>query len=81
MKVKSEFTDDYHILSVENTGQLNGAIRHKGFGISSTRDRLQLLYGDKARFQINQLNPTTVEAKILIPITTNLQKINESYHN
>lgn len=79
--VTSRFSDDFHILSVKNTGHLNGAVKNKGFGLTSTKDRLQLLYGEKAKFLINQVDPTTVEAKILIPITSNYQKINESYHN
>ena len=81
IKVISEFTDHSHVLAVQNTGHLNGAVKNIGFGLSSTQDRLQLLYGEKAKFQISQLDPTTVEAKILIPITSNYYKVNESYHN
>ena len=81
IKVISEFTDHNHVLAVQNTGHLNGSVKNVGFGLSSTQDRLQLLYGEKARFQISQLDPTTVEAKILIPITSNYYKVNESYHN
>ena len=54
-------------MTVQNTGYLNGYDEHKGFGLSSTQDRLSLLYGDKARFEIKQLNAELVEAKVLIP--------------
>lgn len=67
VKIISDFTDNYHELAVQNTGHLNGGKSHSGFGLSSTQDRLGLLYGDKAKFQIQQLNPELVEARVLIP--------------
>jgi LytS/YehU family sensor histidine kinase len=67
VKVISDFKDDYHRLAVQNTGHLNGNLKKTGFGLSSTQDRLHLLYGDKARFQIRQINPALVEARVLIP--------------
>ena len=71
VRIISDFTDQYHELAVQNTGLLNGHSSSKGFGLSSTQDRLSLLYGEKARFQIRQVNPDLVEAKVLIPITLN----------
>jgi two-component system, LytTR family, sensor kinase len=71
VKIISDFKNDYHELSVQNTGQLNGGASHQGFGISSTQDRLGLLYGDKARFQIQQVNPELVEARVSIPVSLN----------
>jgi two-component system LytT family sensor kinase len=67
VKIISDFKNDYHELAVQNTGYLNGGASHTGFGLSSTQDRLSLLYGSKASFQISQLNPELVEAKVLIP--------------
>jgi two-component system LytT family sensor kinase len=67
VKIISDFKENYHELAVQNTGHLNGGASHHGFGLSSTQDRLGLLYGDKAWFQIQQLNPDLVEAKVLIP--------------
>jgi len=57
---------------VQNTGVLNGYKKYggEGFGLSSTTNRLSLLYGDKARFEIKQINPLLVEAKVLIPVVT-----------
>ena len=40
-----------------------------GFGIASTKDRLNLLYGEKASFEIKQLDETTVEAKVVMPVS------------
>lgn len=67
VKVISDFKDNYHELVVQNTGQLNGKMNAEGFGLSSTTNRLSLLYGDKAKFEIRQINGSLVEAKVLIP--------------
>jgi two-component system LytT family sensor kinase len=71
VKIISDFRGNYHELAVQNTGHLNGGAGSSGFGLSSTRDRLQLLYGEKAKFQIAQVDPDLVEAKVLIPIPLN----------
>jgi hypothetical protein len=39
-----------------------------GFGLSSTTDRLNLIYGDNARFEIKQITPSLVEAKVMLPV-------------
>ena len=79
VKVISDFKGEYHELVVQNTGQLNGLINAEGnndsfigqgFGLSSTTNRLNLLYGDKARFEIKQINGSMVQAKVLIPVNT-----------
>ena len=71
VRVISDFKSDYHLLAVQNTGQLAGGGTRGGFGLSSTKDRLNLLYGSKARFEIRQVEPELVEAKVLIPVTIN----------
>ncbi|MEJ0102428.1 MAG: histidine kinase [Bacteroidota bacterium] len=69
VKIISDFKNHNHELIVQNTGYLNGASNgHRGFGLSSTQDRLHLLYGDKANFEIRQATPTLVEAKLSIPV-------------
>jgi two-component system, LytTR family, sensor kinase len=68
VKVVSDFKANFHELIVQNTGYLNGYTSSPGFGLSSTKDRLSLLYGERAKFEIRQLDPTLVEAKVLIPI-------------
>ena len=72
VKVSSDFKNNYHELTVQNTGHLNGYKgNEEGFGLSSTTNRLSLLYGEKARFEIKQTTPTLVEAKVRIPVNTN----------
>lgn len=67
VRIISDYTGNFHELAVQNTGRLNGGLSHQGFGLSSTQDRLNLLYGEKAKFEIKQVHPDLVEAKVLIP--------------
>jgi sensor histidine kinase YesM len=66
--VSSDFKNDYHQLIVQNSGHLNGHANADGFGLSSTRNRLDLMFGGKAQFDITQ-NGELVVAKVLIPKT------------
>jgi sensor histidine kinase YesM len=66
VKVISDFRNDFHELIVQNSGHLNGHAENDGFGLSSTRNRLYLLFGDKANFDITQKGELVV-AKVLIP--------------
>ena len=68
IKIISDFKNQYHELAVQNTGSLNGGLNGEGFGLSSTQNRLGLLYGDKASFEIRQVTPSIVEARVLIPV-------------
>lgn len=67
VKIISDYSGNFHKLSVQNTGCLNGGLSHQGFGLSGTQDRLNLIYGENAKFEIWQMNADVVEAKILIP--------------
>ncbi|MCW3073334.1 MAG: histidine kinase [Flaviaesturariibacter sp.] len=69
--IRSDLKENFYELVVQNTGHLDGGANRTGFGLSSTQDRLQLLYGDKARFEIKQVSADLVEAKILIPNSLN----------
>ena len=66
VKVTSDFNNNYHELIVQNSGRLNGNVNGDGFGLSSTRNRLYLLFGDKAKFDIAQVGELVV-ARVLIP--------------
>lgn len=81
VRIISILKDNFHELSVQNTGYLNGHITAEtrlpgrsddttgpGFGLFSTTNRLQLLYGNKAKFEIKQSTPSLVEAKVQIPL-------------
>lgn len=70
VRVISDFKGDYHELAVQNTGHLNGGVNAEGFGLLSTTNRLNLLYGDKANFSIRQVNGSLVEARVQIPVET-----------
>ncbi len=67
VKVTSDFHDNYHELIVQNSGMLNGHSNNDGFGLSSTKNRLHLLFGEKANFEIRQVDGL-VEARVLIPV-------------
>lgn len=69
IKISSGFNNEYHQLLIQNTGYLNGARNIDGFGLASTQNRLQLMFGERAHFQINEINGNMVEAKIQIPIS------------
>src|SRR5690606_4606773 len=66
VKIVSVIKNGFHQLSVQNTGYLNGYAGSDGFGVSSTTDRLNLMYGNKAKFELRQASPTLVEANVQI---------------
>lgn len=70
VKVISDFRGNYHEMIVQNSGSLNGHINGDGFGLSSTKNRLHLLFGEKANFEITQYGGL-VEAKVSIPVEQN----------
>jgi two-component system, LytTR family, sensor kinase len=67
IRIISDFRNNKHELIVQNTGKLNGTANQDGFGLASTTNRLKLLYGSKASFQISDKNGN-VEAKVLMPV-------------
>ncbi len=71
VKVSSKFIDNFHELTVTNTGNLNGIYNADGFGIASTENRLSILYGNEVKFELKQKEPNLVEARLLIPIKIN----------
>jgi len=68
VKIISDFKENHHELVVQNTGHLNGNRNQEGFGIASTQNRLQLLFGQKANFEIKDLDDNTVQAKVIMPV-------------
>lgn len=71
IKIISKYTDDHFELLVRNTDPGNEGIGEEGFGIKSTRDRLNFLFHGKASFQIRKINGSEVEAKIVMPAILN----------
>jgi LytS/YehU family sensor histidine kinase len=68
VKIISDFRDNHHEVIVQNTGNFLQEVISDGFGISSTHDRLKLLFGKKAHFSINNKGNDLVEAVIVMPV-------------
>jgi len=66
--VISDYRDNHHELIIQNTGQLNSTTNSDGFGINSTRNRLKLLFGGKANFEIRDIGNNMVEAVVKMPV-------------
>jgi two-component system, LytTR family, sensor kinase len=67
--IVSKMKDRYHQLVIRNTGRLNKSDSEDGFGLTSTRNRLYLLFGEEANFNIREINENMVEAELHIPLT------------
>ncbi|CAL1521484.1 hypothetical protein MMC2321_05278 [Chitinophaga sp. MM2321] len=58
-----------HEITIENTGQIvENNINGHGFGLQSTRQRLSLLFGNRATFDIRNKDEKTVEARVVMPL-------------
>jgi hypothetical protein len=68
VKIISDFKDNHHEVIVQNTGTFTQLGISDGFGISSTHDRLKLLFGKKAHFSISNKGNNLVEAVIVMPV-------------
>jgi two-component system LytT family sensor kinase len=66
--ISAQEQNNFYQLRVVNTGKLDMQDGHEGFGLQSTSNRLKLIFGDRASFQIIQLDETHVEAKAIIPL-------------
>ena len=67
INIVSKFEDNKLVLKVINTGILQPS-DNNGFGLNSTKERLNILYGGEAQFQIYQCEKNQVTAKLVIPI-------------
>lgn len=68
LKISSQIRGVRHVITIQNTGQLNSPVNGGGFGLQSTKQRLGLLYRDKASFEIENLNDHIVEVKVSIDL-------------
>jgi LytS/YehU family sensor histidine kinase len=73
VEIWSDFKNDYHELIIRNTGSIDSDldIDNSGFGISSTKNRLGLLFGNNAEFYIHNTSDHMVEAVVRLPLATN----------
>ena len=67
IEVQSTIAADKLHIVIRNTGVLGDKEASGGFGLANTAQRLELLYGPEATFQIFQEDDTTVCADITIP--------------
>lgn len=57
------------LLEIRNTGQLSKDINvTKGFGLANTQKRLELIFGELAKFEIKNETKTTVLTTIVLPL-------------
>lgn len=68
VKVSTYYGEEYYTISIVNSGEFKTDHNEDGFGLASTRNRLYYLFGEKASFQIYQLDDQLVEAKVYIPL-------------
>lgn len=60
--------NDFLVIEIENTGELiQDQTPRTGFGLINTVQRLNLLYGDEASFEIKNTDHHTVLTKVIIP--------------
>jgi sensor histidine kinase YesM len=68
VQIVSRFKNFHHELIVRNTGKLNGSYNTEGFGVSSTMDRLKLMFGNRASFVLKNTDDAHVEAIVQMPV-------------
>ncbi len=70
ISISSKVDNSKLIIEIRNSGHLDeDALKSsKGFGVSNTKHRLNLLFGERASFKLFNENKETVLAKLIIPI-------------
>jgi len=68
LELTTEVNDGVMKIEIKNSGQYqNGPKGRKGYGIANTVQRLKLLYGDKAKFNIFNQGNEFVVTEVIIP--------------
>ncbi len=67
VRIISRINNQQRELIVQSTGTLQDNYKSEGFGVSSTQNRLHLMYGDAAKFELKDLSNGIVEAKVIMP--------------
>lgn len=83
VKVDAYLKNEDLIVEIRNSGHFNPDKKTEvGFGLINTKQRLQLLYGKRAEFEIENIEKNMVLSKLIIPSETNKIKIeDESFSN
>jgi two-component system LytT family sensor kinase len=66
--IVSHLEDKFHYIGVINTGQISGVYNEGGFGIAGTKNRLKLMFGDRAVFSLRNIDSEHVEAAVRMPL-------------
>jgi sensor histidine kinase YesM len=68
--VESKLSADFVTLYIKNTGQMksNSGSKRRGIGITNAKERLRLLYGEKASLVVENMNENFVCATVKLPI-------------
>jgi LytS/YehU family sensor histidine kinase len=62
-------TSDTHLrLHVTNPGQVASDAPGRGVGLQNARERLQLLFGERATLSLQNKDANTVEAEVRLPL-------------
>lgn len=71
--VESKLSADFLTIYVKNTGQIKteAAPKRRGIGITNAKERLRLLYGEKASLSVENINENMVCATVKIPLFSN----------
>jgi LytS/YehU family sensor histidine kinase len=71
--VESKVVSEFLTIYVKNTGQmkLQESPKRRGIGITNAKERLRLLYGDKASLVVENMNENVVCATVKIPLLSN----------
>jgi sensor histidine kinase YesM len=77
--VSSKIHHHFHELIIRNSGRLSEYYNAEGFGVSSTKERLNLQYGGKASFELKETVTGYVEARICMPVSPILLKRENLY--
>lgn len=69
ISLKTHIDGAYLHILINNSGQyhINSRKKRKGFGIDNTKQRLKIIFGNEASFDINNINGNTVQTRIIIP--------------
>jgi len=68
VNVTAKKENNFLLIEIDNSGFVedHALLQSKGYGISNTKQRLHLLYGDEAKFSIANIN-SHVKVKIILP--------------
>ncbi len=74
IKINSHLNVDFLTINIINSGQLKKDTpsvfeqKNSGIGVENTRRRLQMIYGEKASFDLKNLNGMEVIATLQLPV-------------